>query len=236
MSAANSTRYLMSTVINSFHYLYQDAEYLMSATKLTSVTGSFQVTRICRSAMLLYILSLEGLVNRALDHFVSIPHHDFFVEREERFQLFDKWKLLFLLVPAPSIEIDAAGYPWSHLAELIRIRNDYVHPKHDRKGYYEFSSVHPETKVPKDMRALNWKDIPDGAGVKEKDLVYGQTKLPKDPYQLTIDHLQTVKQIVDDCVAKADQLLSGRLSENNWVRTEQMTVFFPPGTTFEEIK
>jgi hypothetical protein len=232
---SNKTRYLTSSVINSFHYLYQDAEYLLSAAQLPSMSGSFQITRICRSAMLLYILSLEGLVNRALDHFVPKPHHDFFIEREDRFQLMDKWKLLFLLVPSPPIEIDLGDYPWSHVAELIKVRNDYVHPKHDRKGYYEFSSVAPDTKAPLDMKGLDWKNIPEGSGIKEKDIVYGQTKLPKDPYQLGITHLQTVKKIIDDCVASTNSLLSGRLSKDNWVGTEQMTVFFPAGTTFQEI-
>lgn len=228
VSEEKQPRYLAKSAINSFHYLYQDAEYLMSAAKLPEIAGTFQTTRICRSALLLYILSLEGLVNRALDHFVPAPHRSFFIEREERFQLVDKWRLLFLLAADTPVEISISTYPWSHLAELIKVRNDYVHPKHDRTGYYEFTSS-------TEMIPLDWKSIPDGCDVKEKDLVYGQTKLPKDPYLLRTPHLEAVKKIVDDAVGETDKLLSGRLSKDNWVRSEQMTLFFPHGVTFEQI-
>ena len=223
-----SPRYLFKTEINSFHYLYQDAEYLMAAARLPEIRGTFQEVRVARSALLLYILSLEGLINRALDHFVPQPTHDFLMEREEKFSTTDKWRLLSLLGAAPSVDLDLGCYPWSHVAELIKVRNDYVHPKHDRKAYYEFLA-------PGKFRHLDWKSIPSDCGLKEKDLIYGQTKLPKDPYGLSLVHLEAVKKIVDDAVVELDKVLGGKILKDDWVRNDQMELFHPPGATIADI-
>ncbi|MGZ8927750.1 MAG: hypothetical protein ACXW03_04735 [Methylobacter sp.] len=181
-------RYLFKSEINSFHYLYQDAEYLLSAAKLPQIEGTFQSVRISRSAFLLFILSLEGLINRALDHFAPQPLHDFLIEKEEKFSTIDKWRLLALTAGNPPTEINIGTYPWSHFAELIRVRNNYVHPKHDRMGYYEFVNV-------KEFKHLPWNNIPENCGLKEGSIVYGQTKIPKDPYGFNVKHLEPVHDL-----------------------------------------
>jgi hypothetical protein len=221
-------RYLFKTEINSFHYLYQDAEYLLSAARLPEIKGTFQETRVARSALILYILSLEGLINRALDHFIPAPIHDFLMDREEKFSTVDKWRLLPLIAADPSTDLDLGCYPWSHLAELIKVRNDYVHPKHDRMAYYEFLSA-------ANFQHLDWKSIPEDCGLKEKDLVYGQTKLPKDPYGFSLAHLEVVKKIVDDTIAELDKMLAGKILKDNWARSDQMKLFHPPGATIDDI-
>lgn len=228
MTESGKTRYLLKTKVNSFHYLYQDAEYLMSAARLPNITGTFEEVRITRSAMLLYIFSLEGLINRALDNFLQQPVHDFIIDREEKFSTSEKWQLLPLLAASPPTRIELGVYPWSHFAELLRVRNDYVHPKHDRMAYYEaISQIN--------LRHLDPKDIPEGCGLKEKDLVYGQTKLPRDPYGFRLPQLEIVKKIVDDTVQELDMVLSGQILKDNWARNDQMTLFFPEGTEFDEL-
>ncbi|WP_332852794.1 hypothetical protein [Duganella sp. S19_KUP01_CR8] len=221
-------RFLFKTEINSFHYLYQDAEYLLATARLSTVKGTFQETRVARSALLLYILSLEGLINRALDHFTPTPIHDFLIEREEKFNTADKWRLLALVAGTPLNDLDMGCYPWSHLSELIKIRNDYVHPKHNRMAYYEYVSATTFTH-------LDWKSIPAECGIKEKDLVYGQTKLPKDPYGFSLAHLENVKKIVDDTVAELDKVLAGKINKDDWIHSDQMKLFHPPGTTIDDI-
>lgn len=228
MSQETQPRYLFKTEINSFHYLYQDADYLMSAAKLPNIKGTFAVTRITRSAMILYILSLEALINRALDHFVPQPIHDFLMNREDKLSTIDKWRLLPLLVSNPSIDLDLGRYPWSHMSELIKIRNDYAHPKHDRKAYYEFISKGQ-------FRHMDWKSIPTDCCLSENDLIYRQTKLPKDPYGFDIVHLETVKKIVDDAVSELDKILDGKILKDNWARKDQMQLFHPPGATIDDI-
>lgn len=228
MAADKKTHFLLKTKVNSFHYLYQDAEYLMSAACLPNIKGTFEEVRITRSAMLLYIFSLEGLINRALDNFLQQPIHDFIIDREEKFSTAEKWQLLPLLAAIPPSKIEMGSYPWSHFVELLKVRNDYVHPKHDRMAYYEAVSQ-------TNLKHLEPKDIPEGSRLKEKDLLYGQTKLPKDPYGFRLPQLEIVKKIVDDTVQELDKVLAGRILEDDWARNDQMTLFFPEGAKFDDI-
>ncbi len=140
-----------------------------------------------RTAMLLYVFSLEGLINRALDNFLPQPIHDFIIDREEKFSTSEKWQLLPQLAAIPPQQIDLGSYPWSHFVELLKVRNDYVHPKHDRMAYYEATSQ-------TNSKRLNPKNIPDKSGLKEKDLVYGQTKIPKDPYGFGLSQLKNCEE------------------------------------------
>jgi hypothetical protein len=78
--------------LNSFHYLYQDAEWFRSLA-LTH-PKSFDEVRICRTGILLYVLSLEALINRAMAEFVPDPLRTFLLEREANLCLQDKWLLL----------------------------------------------------------------------------------------------------------------------------------------------
>jgi len=131
-----STQYVFKSHINSFHYLYQDAEYFHAQSKLPN-TG-FHGVRAARTALLLYIFSLEGLINRALDAFLPEPQRQFFIEREDRFSLEDKWQLLPLMAAQGGPQaFDKSENVWARFVELIRIRNEFVHPKHDRPAYYE---------------------------------------------------------------------------------------------------
>jgi hypothetical protein len=228
MSSSTGKRFLLRSEINSFHYLYQDAEYLMSAARLPEIKGTFQETRIARSALLLYALSLEALINRALDKFVPTPLHDFVIAREEKFSTVEKWQLLPLLAAQPSIQIDLGTYPWSHMAELFQLRNDYVHPKHDRMAYYEAVT---QSK----WKHIDWKSIPEECGLKEKDLVYRQTRLPKDPYGFGLLHLEMVKRVVDDSVQALDSVLSGAVLKDGWATKDDMKLFFPVGAKIDDI-
>lgn len=226
MPTEKKPRYLIKTAINSFHYLYQDAEYLMSAAKLPNIKGTFEEVRVARSALLLYIFSLEALINRALDHYVPAPVHDFLMDREEKFSTVEKWQLLPLLAATPSTQINLGMYPWNHFVELIKVRNDYVHPKHDRMAYYEAITQ-------RNLKHLDWKSVPEGCGLKDTDLVYRQTKLPKDPYDFRLQQLEIVKKIVDDTIQELDKIFQGRI--NNWARNDQMTLFFPEGAKLDDL-
>jgi len=125
--------FIFKSFLNSFHYLYQDAEYLHQTALRQEVENSFEHVRLCRTALLLYILSVEGLINRAWDHFLREDLRDFLTSREEKFSLVDKWLLLpSLAKDQQPAQCDESCYPWTHFKELIKIRNDFVHPKYDR--------------------------------------------------------------------------------------------------------
>ena len=103
--------------LNSFHYLYQDAEWFRSLA-LTH-PKSFDEVRICRTGILLYVFSLEALINRAMAEFVPDPLRTFLLEREENLSLQDKWLLLPMLARKDKPEtFDKGQYPFSHFCEL----------------------------------------------------------------------------------------------------------------------
>jgi len=215
-----TTSYIFRSYVNSFAYLYQDAEYLHQIANKPELAKTFELVRLCRTALLLYVFSLEGLINRALDHFMSQHLREFILERENRFGIEDKWLFLPLVVSEKET-FNTSKYPWSHFAELISVRNDFVHPKHDRPVYYRAITSHVWEPLP-------WNQIPDDLDAKETDLIYRQTRIPKDPYAIRPDHIDRVKKVVDDIVAELDRLLGGRITENNWLRKDEMNLIYPP--------
>jgi len=216
--------WILRSSINCFHYLYQDAEWLRSMAADPKLTEQFEKTRLCRTAVVLYCFSLEALINRSLDAFLPQRVNQFFLEREERFKVQEKWLLLPLLA-TDGESFDTGSYPWSHFSELIALRNDFAHPKHDRPAYYRFLSF-------KEFEPLDCDNIPPESGIAEKDLVYRQLRIPRDPYALLPKHLDRVKKVVDDTISELDRLLGGRLKRNDFLGRDQMTVVYPPGATF----
>jgi len=152
------------------------------------------------------------------------------MEREAKFSLPDKWLMLPLLVPTDgdptSFQVDR--YPWSHFAELVKLRNDFVHPKHHRRGYLR-------QLTPSTMEPLKAADVTSDAGIDTKELAYPQTRVPRDPYAVRLSHVEVVKEVVDDIVAELDRLLGGRLTQENWLRTDQLKLIYPPGATFQDV-
>jgi len=219
--------FIFRSFVNSFHYLYQDAEYLHQTAKKPEMADTFERVRLCRTALLLYIFSLEGLINRAMDHFLPRHLHDYFLEREEKFGIEDKWLLLPLLVSEKEA-FDKSRYPWSHFAELIGVRNDFVHPKHDRPAYYRAITSNRWEPLP-------WNEIPKDLGVKEADVVYRQTQIPKDPYAIRPEHIDRAKKIVDDAIAELDRLLGGKIFKKDWLRSDEMTLIYPPNAKLSDL-
>lgn len=80
-----------------------------------------------------------------------------------------------------------------------------------------------------------WNKIPKGMKIEEKDVVYNQTKIPKDPYGFNLEHLEKVKKVVDDSVSEMDKILGGKLSEKDWLRSDKMTLCYPPGAKLSDL-
>ncbi len=210
--------------LNSFHYLYQDAEWFRSL--VPTQPKSFNEVRICRTSILLFVFSLEALVNRVIAEFVPDPVRTFLLEREESYSLQDKWLILPMLARGDKPEtFDKGKYPFSHFCEIVVLRNDFVHPKSDRTAFYR---VLPNQKVD----PLDFNCIPKGSGIRETDIVYRQTRLPRDPYSLQAEHVDRVKKIVDDMIAELDRLLDGRLRKADWLHNETWHAAYPIGSTF----
>ncbi|MDA2918475.1 hypothetical protein MYX76_03090 [Desulfobacterota bacterium AH_259_B03_O07] len=221
--------YIFKSYINSFHYLYQDAEYFHKIAKDKSLSGKLDRVRFSRNAILLYVLSLEALVNRAIDFFLSGKARDIILEREDRFSITDKWLILPILINKDDEStFDTSRYPWSHFNELAKIRNDFVHPKHDRVAFYKAVSN-------KTHDCLDYNEVPKDSDIKETDIVYRNTRIPKDPYCLLPHHTDTVKKIVDDIIDNLDKLLEGKIKKDNWLHSDAFQLIYPKGAKINDI-
>ena len=216
--------YIFRSFINSFYFLYKDAEHLRLIAEKTK--DSFESVVFSRNAILLYVLSLEGLINRVIDNFLPSNIRSFFVEREQKFSTEDKWQYAPLIINNKTI--NKSIYPWSHYFELIKLRNEFVHPKHDRAGYYKAIST-------TQFETLSWKDIPKEMGIKEADLVFRQSKIPKDPYAITHEDAKKVKKIIDDTIKEFDKLLNGIILKDNWLESDNFTLVYPPDAELKDI-
>ncbi|MEE9253092.1 MAG: hypothetical protein V3U74_07075, partial [Thermodesulfobacteriota bacterium] len=131
----NKKPFISRTFINSFHYLYQDAEYFRNLAHRKEYKDQFDQVQFSRTAILLYVLSLEALINKS----------------------------------------------------------------------------------------------------KEKELVFPNTKIPKDPYSILPEHLDTAIKVVDDIVKKLDELLDGKILKDNWYKNESWELIYPPGAKLSDI-
>ena len=120
-------------------------------------------------------------------------------------------------------------YPWSHFKELLQLRNDFVHPKHDRTAYYKALAT-----VPSQFAPSGFNEIPDDSGIKETDIVYRQLRIPKDPYNFLPEEVERVKKVVDDTIAHLDELLDGRITKDNWAHSDQFKLIYPPGAELKD--
>lgn len=234
-SQDNIETLIMSTNINSFHYLYDDASVLQEhANRIydNPSADKFLAIRLSRTVILLYIFSLEGLINRALDHFLPQKLREFFLDDEKRFRFspLDKFHLLPLLLNEDGATFDRSRYPWSHFKELVSLRNDFVHPKHNRRAHYRLDKEDGWEWTP---IALSGRGIPADSNIKLKETIYGNTKIPKDPYSILPEHINVVRKVVDDTVSELDRLLGGRLNMMGWLRSDELALTYPEGVSIE---
>lgn len=221
-------RFVFHSHINNFQYLYQDATVFHGLMGTTREPDPFFVTRLGRTAVLLYVMSLEALINRAMEAFTPEAFKKFVLERERKLSLLDKWELLPLLANSKNKTFDKGKAPWGQFAELVKLRDEFVHPKYERPAYYEAIS-------PGEWEPLDSRNIPDGLDVRPEEFYFPQTKVPKDPYAIKIEHVNRVKSVVDAIVDKLDELLEGNIKAKNWHTIDQMELIYPPGATVESM-
>jgi hypothetical protein len=94
---ADKARFIVHSHINSSHCLYQDARMLHGWTGAAEARNSFEAVQIGRTAILLYIMSLEALINRAMEAFTPEQIKDFVMKKDRSLSLRDKWGLLPML-------------------------------------------------------------------------------------------------------------------------------------------
>lgn len=219
--------------VNSFHYLRKDADLFLELAKSAPHSESHSLVQFSRTSILLDILSLEAIVNRALSHCLSGAVRDIILQKEKHFSLLEKWEMLPKLVRNDASQtFDKSAYPWSHLKELVAIRNDYVHPKSHRPVFYRI------IRSTKRMESLDPDTMPDELtytdesgqlnAVSQKTLLYCQTRIPKDPTSVLPEHAERVRKVVDDTIQHLDQLMGGVIQRDNWLLKDEEVVILHP--------
>jgi len=110
-------------------------------------------------------------------------------------------------------------------ASSLYFANEFVHPKSDRTAFYRVLSN-------QSVEPLDFNRIPKGSGIRETDIVYRQTRLPRDPYSLQTEHVDRVRKIVDDLIAELDRLLGGKLQKGDWLHNATWNGAYPVGSAF----
>ncbi len=72
--------------------------------------------------------------------------------------------------------------------------------------------------------------------VREKEVVYRQTHIPRDPYSIRVNHVDKAKQIIDDTIKELDDLLGGIIMRENWIRKDSMDLVYPKGATIKDME
>jgi hypothetical protein len=129
--------FIYKTTVNSYAHLVDDANALHSVAKSANLSEE-QRPRVCSASFMHYMLPMEALINRVMAEFIPAPElRRFFLDRERTMSTAEKWVLSPLLITGATF--DRGKYPFQQFEELIRVRNEYVHPKHDAVEYREIT-------------------------------------------------------------------------------------------------
>lgn len=218
--------FLYKTTVNSYAHLVDDANALHSVAKSANLPES-QRPRVCSASFIHYMLSMEALINRVMAEFIPAPElRRFILDRERTISTAEKWILSPLLITGATF--DRGTYPFQHFAELIRVRNEYVHPKHDAVEYREITGK-------REWRPLTRGNRPPDFGISESDLIWPLTTLPKSSRALEPDHLDTVFKVTADTTKELDRLLGGLILTNDWYRKEVHEWVYPAGQNWDNL-
>ena len=209
--------WVIETEVSPFHCLYQDALHFHSQSRLALARSEGEASRMARASFLLYVAASEALVHQAavelgrpeLAAIVSDPAHPL--------PLLDAWRLLPAILGAgPSGRLDPDVAPWPQFAELLALRDSWAYPglPDSRRAYYRS----PSKSSP--YEPLLPHQAPPNLPLSPDRIHYPRTGLPRDPYALRPDHLDTARGILDAAIDALDRRLDGALTRDNRHRRE----------------
>lgn len=174
-----------------------DADQLL---ELANVANDHSKITFTRTSILLYIISLEILINRVIEEFWPIELPKVFYEDVKRWSTAKKWELV------PSIfreaKVEKGQGPIQKIKALFEVRNDIVHAKEDtfqiKMNAFKVED-HWEIRIPSNS---------------EK---YGGLNLIKDPCNWHPEDGNNIKKIVLELISWLDQQFSGDLTKNDWI-------------------
>lgn len=192
------------TTPNHFHTLKKDADMLEELAHNNK--GTYRQVHYSRTAIILYILSLEALINRIIDYFW--PHALPIILKEDisTWKTVEKWEKVPKLFVGKSLKMDRR--PYQYLKPLFKLRNDYVHACDTT-----YSSAFTLTG----RKAESIWEI----STSKKGPRYDQIGLLKDPSQWMPEDATSVKNAVEELIKDLDNCFDGKLTLNNWLHSER---------------
>ncbi len=187
---AGVTGCVIETVVSPFHCLYQDALEFHTLSQLRRAQSEAESSRLARASLLLYLSSAEALVHQAAVELGRPGLAEILADPAHPLPLDAVWRLL----PCLAADGNAAGFnpdspPWPQFAELLALRRSwsYPGPAVRRRAYY----LAPRQGA--SFEPIQPYQVPHGLSITPDDLSFPRTGLPRDPYALRPQHLDTAR-------------------------------------------
>jgi len=212
------------TEVSPFHCLYQDALDFHTQSRLMLARSMSSASRLARASLLLYVASSEALVHQAAAEMLRPDLARIVADPARPITLAEVWRLLPAIVAEASAAGDPEGPPWPQFAELLALRSSWAYPgpAPARRAYYRAQA--PGS----DHEPLQPHLVPPGLAVPAESLPFPRTGLPRDPYALRPQHLDTARGILDAAIEALDRRLDGALTRDNRHRREMTRLVHPP--------
>ncbi len=209
--APTDTGGVIETIVSPFPCLYQDALEIHTQSRLRLPQSEAEASRLARAAFLLYLSAAEALAHQAAAELGRPALAGFLADPAHPLPLSEVWKLLPALLGAgPVGAFDPEAPPWPQFAELLALRQSWSYPglPEQRRAYY-LSAQRGASYEP-----LQPHQVPAGLAIPAAQLLFPRTGLPRDPYALRPQHLDTVRGVLDAAIAALDSRLGGALTRD----------------------
>ena len=188
-----------------FSFLYMHYNDAKKFNELAKEENSKLKSFYARHSIISVVFALESLINRVLFEFCLFKKN---IDTFDKLSLPEKW-LTAPLVCGKDRPIgktfDSSSEPFQSFSELVKIRNWFAHPK--SKDFI------PATKTPWTIHIVDLdKEVP-WIETKKGDN-WPQTKIPKNPFDLTEIHSQKALDIFKSMKEELLVLFEGVLSED----------------------
>ncbi len=212
------------TEVCPFHCLYQDALDFHSQSRLMLGWSESASSRLARASLLLYVAAAEAMVHQAAAELGRADLTRVIADPTRPVPPLEAWRLLPALLGQGVAGLgDLAVAPWPQFAELLALREAWAYPgpASARRAYYRASGAKG------DFEPLQPHQIPRETGLAADALHYPKTGLPRDPYALRPQHLDTARAVLDAAIAGLDRRLEGALTRDNRHRREPTRLVHP---------
>lgn len=212
---------LIETIVSPFHCLYQDALWFHSQSQLRCSRSESEASRLARGAFLAYLASAEALVHQAA---AEIGRHELgrlCCDPDRPLPPGQVWRLLPAIADGGECcAFDPDTPPWPQFEEMLELRRAWAYPGsgEQRRAYYR------STDDGGAFEPLSPHEAIGLLGPESRRLFLPRTGLPRDPYALRPQHLDTARAILDAAIAGLDRRLGGALTRDARHRKEPIRI------------